>query len=102
MNEEQKILLETYPGLILLEEFMKPYQITAARLSRDTGLSESRLSNIISGKRRITAETAIALGAFFSMEAQFWMNLQSEYDFRCEEIEHGDVLRTRVRPLHVA
>lgn len=102
MTEEQALLIELHPGIILREEFMDPLDVSAARLARDTGLPESRVSNILSGKRRITAETAIALGAFFRVEPEFWANLQTEYDLRREEINHGKELRQRVTPLRVA
>ena len=102
MTEEQALLIELHPGIILREEFMDPLDVSAARLARDTGLPESRVSNILSGKRRITAETAIALGAFFRVEPELWANLQTEYDLRREEINHGKELRQRVTPLRVA
>lgn len=102
MTREQKLLIELHPGVILREEFLEPLNVSAARLARDAAIPESRVSNILSGKRRITPETAIALGAFFSVEPEFWLNLQSEYDLRKEDIEHGKDLRKRVKPLEAA
>ena len=65
MTEEQALLIELHPGIILREEFMEPLDVSAARLARDTGLPESRVSNILSGKRRITPEATIALARKF-------------------------------------
>jgi len=73
-------LKNIHPGEILKEEFLEPMGITVYRLSRETGLSQTRLSQIIKGSRSITAETAVKLGKFFNIPAEFWMNLQSLYD----------------------
>jgi addiction module HigA family antidote len=73
-------LKNIHPGEILKEEFLDPMGISVYRLSVETGLSQTRLSQIIKGKRNITAETAVKLGKFFSVPAEFWMNLQSLYD----------------------
>lgn len=80
-----KQLKNIHPGEILKEEFLKPMGISVYRLSKETGLSQTRLSQIIGGKRNITAETAIKLGKYFAIPAEFWMNLQSLYDI--EEAE---------------
>ena len=77
-----KRLQEIHPGEILLEEFMKPMAITARRLSADIDVSASRISEIVNGQRPITADTALRLGIYFSMEPRFWLNLQAEYDMR--------------------
>lgn len=73
-------------GEILLEEFLKPLEITAYRLSKDTGMPASRVSQIIKGKRRITADTALRLSRYFGNSADFWMGIQNEFDLR-EEAE---------------
>ncbi len=77
-----KLLAEIHPGEILLEEFMKPMGISARQLAADIDVSPSRISEIIHGNRPITADTALRLGLFFSMEPRFWINLQAEYDIR--------------------
>lgn len=77
-----KPLDEIHPGEILLEEFMKPLGITARQLSADIDVPPSRISEIIHGHRPITTDTAVRLGIFFSMEPEFWLNLQLEYDVR--------------------
>jgi addiction module HigA family antidote len=78
-------LKNVHPGEVLKEEFLKPMGISVYRLSKETGLSETRLSQIIRGNRSITAETAVRLGKFFGVPSVFWMNLQSFYDI--EEAE---------------
>ena len=73
-----------YWGEILFEEFLRPLEITAYRLSKDTGIPQTRISQIIKGKRRITADTALRLSSYFGTTAKFWLGLQDDYDI--EEI----------------
>jgi addiction module HigA family antidote len=75
-----RILRNIHPGEVLKEEFLEPMGITVYRLSKETGLSQTRISQIIKGERSITAETALKLGKFFGVPAEFWMNLQALYD----------------------
>lgn len=74
------------PGEILLEEFLKPLKISAYRLAKDTGMPATRVSQILKGKRRITADTALRLSRYFGNSADFWMGIQDEFDLR-EEIQ---------------
>ena len=76
----KKLLDEIHPGEILLEEFLKPMNITARQLAADIDVPPSRISEIVNRKRPITADTALRLGLFFSMDPKFWLNLQIEYD----------------------
>jgi addiction module HigA family antidote len=76
------LLDEIHPGEILLEEFMKPMGITARQLASDMDVPPSRISDIVNGARPITADTALRLGLFFSMEPRYWLNLQTDYDMR--------------------
>ena len=69
-----------HPGVVLAEDFLKGLQITQYRLAKGIGVPPRRINEIVHGKRGITADTALRLGKFFGMEAQFWMNLQSHYD----------------------
>jgi len=78
----QTLLDEIHPGEILLEEFMKPMGITARQLAADMDVPPNRISDIVNGARPITADTALRLGLFFSMEPRYWLNLQTEYDMR--------------------
>ena len=69
-----------HPGAVLAEDFLKELEISQYRLAKGIGVPPRRINEIVQGKRSITADTALSLGKFFSMEAQFWMNLQSHYD----------------------
>ena len=73
-------LKNIHPGEILKEEFLDPMGISVYRLSKETGLSQTRLGQLIKGKRNMTAETAVKLARFFEVPPEFWMNLQSFYD----------------------
>ena len=71
-----------HPGEILELEFLEPLNITPYRLSKDIGVSQTRISEILSFKRSITADTALRLSRYFGNSAQFWLNLQAQYDIR--------------------
>jgi len=77
-------LKNIHPGEILLEEFLIPMQISAYRLAKETFLPQTRISEIIKGKRRITADTAIRFAKFFNTSAKFWLGLQEDYDLEEE------------------
>lgn len=91
MNKIENITL----GEILSEEFLSPLNISAYRLSKDTGMPATRISHIIKGKRRITADTALRLSRYFGNSADFWMGIQDEYDLRKEAERIEDEL-TRI------
>ena len=82
---KKKDMAPIHPGTILLEEFLKPMDISQYRLAKDTSVPARRINEIVHGKRAITADTALRLGKFFNMSAQFWMNLQSRYDLEIAE-----------------
>ena len=90
-------LQEIHPGEILNEEFLKPLQITGRRLSSDIDVPASRISEILNGNRPITADTAVRLGIYFSMDPIFWINLQAEYDIRVAIRENKKTLQSRIR-----
>lgn len=69
-----------HPGEILLEEFLVPMEISAYRLAKETFLPQTRISEIIKGNRRITADTALRFSRFFGTSAKFWLGLQDDYD----------------------
>ena len=69
-----------HPGVVLGEDFLKEMGISQYRLAKSIGVPPRRINEIVQGKRSITADTALRLGKFFGMEAQFWLNLQSHYD----------------------
>ncbi len=87
-----------HPGEILLEEFLNPMGISQYRLAKDISVPQRRISEIVQGKRAITADTALRLGRFFGMEAQFWLNLQARYDLLRAENELSNRLKKEVRP----
>jgi addiction module HigA family antidote len=97
-----KLLDEIHPGEILLEDFMMPMGITARQLSADIDVSPSRISDIVHGNRPITADTALRLGLFFSMEPRFWLNLQSEYDMRIAKRDLQSQIQSRIRVFQMA
>jgi addiction module HigA family antidote len=71
-----------HPGEILQTEFMQPLGLTAYRLAKDIHVPAPRVGDIVRGKRAISADTALRLGRYFGLPAQFWLNLQNEYDLR--------------------
>ena len=97
-----KLLDEIHPGEVLLEDFMKPMGISARQLAADIDVSPSRISELVNGVRPITADTALRLGLFFSMEPRFWLNLQTEYDMRIAVRESQATIAPRTRVFHQA
>lgn len=87
------LLNNIHPGEILLEEFLIPMKISAYRLSKDTEIPQTRISQIIKGKRRITADTALRLSSYFGNSAKFWLGLQSDYDIEEERNIRTDILQ---------
>src|SRR6185295_15691497 len=79
-----KKLKNIHPGEILLEEFLIPLGITAYRLSKGISIPQTRISEIIRGNRRITADTALRLSKFFGNSAKFWLGLQDDFDIEEE------------------
>ena len=87
-----------HPGEILAEEFLKPLEITQYRLAKSTGVPPRRINEIVLGKRRITADTALRLARAFSTSEQFWMGLQADYDLE-EARKAADRSLRKVRPI---
>lgn len=81
-----------HPGEILSEDFLKPMGISQYRLANAIGVSPRRINEIVHGKRAITADTALRLGAFFGTDAQSWLNLQSHYDMEMARESLADIL----------
>lgn len=79
-----KTLINIHPGEVLYEEFMLPLKISAYRLSKDLKIPQTRTSQILKGKRRITADTALRLSNYFGNSAKFWLGLQDDYDLEEE------------------
>lgn len=81
------------PGEILLEEFLIPLEISQYRLSKDLEIPQTRVSEIIKGNRRITADTAVRLSAYFGNSAKFWLGLQDDYDIENELKEKSNEVK---------
>jgi len=95
MNKQK--IKPVHPGEILLEEFLKPMGISQNKLAVDIGVPPRRINEIVREKRRITADTALRLGRYFGISAQFWLGLQMDYDLDMEEDRLGDQLKQNVR-----
>lgn len=91
MNMEK--LNNIHPGEILNEEFLIPLKITAYRLSKETFIPQTRISEIIKGNRRITADTALRLSKFFGTSAKFWLGLQNDFDIEEEQEAKSEELQ---------
>lgn len=87
-----------HPGEILLEEFLKPMQISAYKLSKDIEIPQTRISQIIKGNRRVTADTALRLSSYFGNSAKFWLGLQADYDIEDEKLKKVEIFR-KIRTL---
>jgi addiction module HigA family antidote len=98
----EKELAPIHPGEVLLEEFLKPMELSQNRLAIDIGVPARRINEIVLGKRRISADTALRLGRYFGMSPQFWLGLQMDYDLDVEEDKLGERLEREVRPYVVA
>jgi addiction module HigA family antidote len=92
-------LQPVHPGEVLLEEFLKPMGLSQNRVSIDIGVPARRINEIVLGKRRVTADTALRLGRYFGTSAQFWLGLQMDYDLDVTEDAIADRLEREVRPL---
>ncbi|MHB0976611.1 MAG: HigA family addiction module antitoxin [Candidatus Aquicultorales bacterium] len=86
-----------HPGEVLLEEFLKPMGISQNKLALSIGVPARRINEIVLGKRRISADTALRLGRYFDMSAEFWLGLQSQYDLDVTADELGERLDREVR-----
>lgn len=87
-----------HPGEILLEEFLKPMEISAYKLSKDIDIPQTRISQIIKGNRRITADTALRLSSYFGNSAKFWLGLQDDFDIEEERSSKTEIFN-RIRNL---
>ncbi|NVO02224.1 MAG: HigA family addiction module antidote protein [Bacteroidetes bacterium] len=89
-----KKLKNIHPGEILQEEFLIPMGISAYRLSKETLIPQTRISEIIKGNRRITADTALRLSCYFGNSAKFWLGLQDDFDIESELNVKGLIFKT--------
>ncbi len=93
-----RLLEPIHPGEILREEFLKPMGISINRLARDIVVPPGRISEIVNGKRGITADTALRLARFFGTTPEVWLGLQAEYDLRVAKQTIGKEIEQRVHP----
>ena len=91
-------LENVHPGEILNEEFLIPMNLTAYRLSKDTEIPQTRISQILKGKRSITADTALRLSLYFGTSPKFWLGLQDDYDIEEENKNKKEVFK-RIKPM---
>ena len=87
------------PGVTLREDFMEPYELSANGLSKALGIPQNRISDIVRGRRGITADTALRLERAFGVSASFWLNLQSHYDLEVATRNTGAAIRKTVKRL---
>jgi addiction module HigA family antidote len=91
-----------HPGEILFEEFLVPMDLSQNKLANDIGVPPRRINEIVHGKRKITADTALRLAHYFKMSPQFWMGLQMDYDLDVEEDRLADRLPKEVKKYKAA
>jgi len=82
------LLANTHPGEVLLEEFLKPMELSQNRLAREIGVPPRRINEIVLGKRAVSADTAVRLARYFGTSEKFWMGLQADYDL--EEVHRSE------------
>ena len=88
-----------HPGEVLLEDFLKPMDISQYRLAKDINVPPRRINEIVHGIRAVTADTALRLSRYFGTSERFWLNLQTRYDIEIEKDRLGNDLMTEVRVL---
>lgn len=91
-----------HPGEILREDYMKPMGLSANALGCKLGVTPARINEITRGERAVTADTALRLARYFGTDAQSWLNLQSAYDLRVAELDHGSQINKAIQPLALA
>lgn len=100
MTEE--LLEPIHPGEILLEDFIKPFNLSINRLAREIDVPAGRISEFVNGKCAITADTALRLGRFFGVSPEIWTGLQTDYELKIAKRKIGTILETRIHPLKAA
>jgi antitoxin HigA-1 len=96
-EREMEKLLNIHPGEVLLEEFLIPLEISAYRLSKDTEIPQTRISQIIKGKRRITADTALRFSSYFGNSAKFWLGIQDDFDIEEEKENRKEIIEKIIK-----
>ncbi len=93
---DENKLMPVHPGEVLLEEFLKPMSLSQNQIALALRVPARRINEIVHGKRRITADTALRLAYYFDMSPQFWLGLQMDYDLDVVEDESGEQLKKEV------
>ena len=93
-----KLLEPIHPGEVLREDFLKPMGISINRLAREIVVPPGRISEIVNGRRGITADTALRLSQFFGTSAELWLRLQSDYDLRLTRQKIGEEIERCIEP----
>ena len=91
-----------HPGEILLEDFMKPLRLSINRLALDLHVPVTRVSEIVNGRRAVTADTALRLGRYFGTSGEIWSSLQAKYDLQVAEDQRGGEIKRQVQPRRAA
>ena len=97
----ETVMPPVHPGEILLEEFLRPLDVSQYQVAKDLGVPARRINEIVHGQRRISADTALPLARYFGTSERFWMNLQARYDLEIEKDRLGAALDD-IRPLSAA
>jgi len=87
-----------HPGEILLEQFLKPLAMSQNKLALELSVPPRRINEIVKGRRRVTADTAMRLARFFKMMPEYWMGLQADYDLNVVRDELEEKIKLEVRP----
>lgn len=98
----QVTIPEPHPGEILLEEFIRPAELTPYRVAKDCGISQSTMTQLVNGKRGISTETALRLATYFKTSPELWLNLQRNYELRKAQVEMLPTILQEVKPLELA
>jgi antitoxin HigA-1 len=99
MENMTQLLEPIIPGEILLEEFMKPLEISQNQLARDLKVSVPRINEIVNGKRAITSDTALRLARYFGTTPEFWLNLQQNYDLKLARRQLAYEIEKTIKPI---
>lgn len=97
MGNRNGKLTPVHPGEVLLEEFLKPMNLSQNRLALDIRVPARRINEIVHGKRRVTPDTALRLARYFDMSPEFWLGLQMDYDLDIAEDELADLIKREVQ-----
>lgn len=91
-----------HAGEVLREDYLIPLGLSANSLAKQLGVTPARINDIVRERRGITGDTALRLARFFGTDAQSWLNLQTAYELRLAEIEHGDEIQAQIHPMKTA